>query len=167
MPLNWDDDDEEDLTEIEYKKRSSRVVVHDENTTPLGEPVPMARQGLPREISYQPPPPQPVVLKEPRPNAVRPQPLGAYSPAPLRDRFAAFLIDSLVGFYVYFLVGYGLLRFFGMPGIATLHLGQGRFAMHLVITVLIVFFYYVTMESVLGATLGKLFCRLAPRIMSA
>ena len=160
MPLNWDDDDEEDLTEIEYKKRSSRVVVHDENTTPMGEPVPMVRRELPREGAYQHPPPQPVVLKEPRPNSLRPQPLGAYSPAPLRDRFAAFLIDSLVGFYVYYLVGYGLLKFFGMPGLATLHLGRGRFAMHVVITLVIVFFYYLTMESVLGATLGKLFCRL-------
>jgi len=161
MPLNWDDDDEEELTEIEFKKRSSRVVVHDENTTPMGEPLPAARREVPRELPYQPPPPQPVVLKEPRPGAApRPQPAGAYSPAPLRDRFAAFLVDSLVAFYAYFLVGYGLLKFFGMPGIATLHLGRGRFLMHVGITLLVVFFYYVTMESVFGATLGKLFCRL-------
>lgn len=161
MALNWDDDDEEELTEIEFKKRSSRVVVHDENTTPMAEPIPVARREPPRELPYQPPPPQPVVLKEPRPgSAPRPQPLGAYSPAPLRDRFAAFFIDSVVAFYAYFIVGYGLLKFFGMPGIATLHLGRGRFLMHVGITALVVFFYYVTMESVFGATLGKLFCRL-------
>ncbi|MFO1462238.1 MAG: RDD family protein [bacterium] len=159
MPLNWDDDDEEELTEIEFKKRSSRVVVHEETTTPMAEPMPR-REPPPKEIVYQPPPAKPVILKEPRPPALRPQPLGAYSTAPTRDRFAAFLVDSLLGFYVYFLVGFGLLKFFGMPNLAALHQGKGRFAMHLLLTLLVMFFYYVAMESVFGATLGKLFCRL-------
>lgn len=161
MPLNWDDDDEEELTEIEYKKRSSRVVIHDENTTPMGEPIPVARRETPREGFYQTPPPLPVVLKEPKSTPPpRVQALGAYSPAPLRDRFAAFFIDSCISFYLYFLVGFGLLKFFGMPGFAVLHQGQGRLMLHLGITSLAVFFYYVSMESVFGATLGKLFCRL-------
>jgi len=161
MPLNWDDDDEEDLTEIEFKKRSSKVVVHEENTTPMGEPFPSSRrEAPPREVLYQPPPAQPVVLKEPRPPSVRPQALGAYAPAPTRDRFAAFLIDSVLGFYVYFLIGFGLLKFFSIPTLAALHLGRGRFAMHLVATLIAMFFYYVSMESIFGATLGKLFCRL-------
>jgi len=162
MPLNWDDDDEEDLTEIEYKKRSSRVVVHDETTTPFGEPAPAARRGpAPRQDPIYTPPPAPVIVHpEPRMSPPRPQPLGTYAPAPTRDRFAAFFIDSLLGFYVYWLVGWGLLKFFDMPTIQTLHQGRGRFAMHLGLSLGAVFIYYVAMESVVGATLGKLLCRL-------
>ncbi|MCE9624017.1 MAG: RDD family protein [Deltaproteobacteria bacterium] len=163
MPLNWDDDDEEELTEIEFKKRSSRAVVHDETTTPFGEPLPVQRREPVKEVLYQPPPtpPQtPLILKEPRAPAVRPQPAGTFAPAPTRDRFAAFLVDSLIGFYVYFLVGFGLLKFFSMPTLVALHQGRGRFGMHVLGTLSVMFFYYVGMESVFGATLGKLFCRL-------
>lgn len=162
MPLNWDDDDEEELTEIEYKKRSSRVVIHDETTTPMAEPVPVQRRGpAPRQDPVYTPPPAPVIVHaEPRTPPPRPQPVGTYMPAPSRDRFAAFFLDSLLALYAYFLVGWGLLKFFEMPTFQALHQGRGRFAIHLGLTLGIAFFYYVAMESVLGATLGKLVCRL-------
>ena len=162
MPLNWDDDDDEELTEIEYKKRSSRVVVHDETTTPMAEPVPVQRRGPPpREKPVYTPPPAPVIVHpEPRMPPPRPQPVGTYAPAPSRDRFAAFFLDSLLGFYVYWLIGWGLLKFFDMATIQALHQGRGRFAIHLGLTLGALFFYYVSMESVVGATLGKLVCRL-------
>ncbi len=156
MPLYWDDD-EEDLTEIEYKKkRTSRVLVHDEITAPMGDAGNIAPSVSPSG------PPTPV---EPAPQpffptpALRPE-LRVFNPAPLRDRFAAFFLDSILAFYLYWLIGFGLIKFFGMPSIFVLHQTAGRTAMHLALTAAVVFLYYVLMESVFGATLGKFFCRL-------
>lgn len=163
MPLYWDDD-EEDLTEVEYRKKNpSKVEVHEEITSPMGKPVPKAdRPSLPPPA---PLPPLPSVLP-PLPRAqAAPPPLRAglshhFQAAPLKDRFAAFFLDSLVGFYLYYLVGYILLKFFGLGTIALLHQNAGRFGIHLGLTIGAMFFYYLLMEAVFGATLGKFFCRL-------
>ncbi|HCU23998.1 MAG TPA: hypothetical protein DF383_03195 [Deltaproteobacteria bacterium] len=153
MPLNWDDD-EEDLTEIDYKKRPTRILVHDELTPPLGQAFPpVVRREPPPETAIHPP-------EEPRATMSRSPALGAYAPAASRDRFAAFCIDSWLAALLYWPVGYGLLKFFGIATMALLHQGRGRLAIHVAATLLMAFLYYVIMESVFGATLGKFFCRL-------
>jgi len=160
MPLNWDDDDEEDLTEIDYKrKRGSKVLIHEEITSPMGTPVPRSAPGsepvFPPPLEPKPPPyiPRP---KVPTPAAL---PL-AFQPASLRDRFAAFFLDSALGFYLYWLAAHFLMKFFAAPSMAVLYQSSGRKGIHIALTVGILFFYYILMESVFGATLGKLFCRL-------
>ncbi len=161
MPLNWDDDDE-DLTELEYRKRPSRVLIHEEVTTPLGDAREYQRWRSPPETP--PPPPKiaeplraPQEVPAPAPRTPTPLP---FTPAPARDRFAALLLDSLIAFYLYWLVGFLLIRFFNSPNLILLHQSTGRLSLHIGLTALLVFFYYVLMESVFGATLGKFFCRL-------
>lgn len=160
MPLSWDDDDEEELTEIEYRKpRQSRVLIHEEVTTPMGEP-------YRRETPKAPPPREVPVVSTPEPlhAPVRtpdtvPVPSGGRS-APLKDRFVAGFLDSFVGFLFYLLAGWGLAKFFHAGDLAVLHANATRMVLHLSLAVGILFFYYLLMESVFGATLGKFFCRL-------
>jgi uncharacterized RDD family membrane protein YckC len=141
MSLLWDDD-EEDLTEIEYRRRPPRVLVHDEITTP--PPTPSVR------VEGRAPPPAPKPM--PRPAGLR--------PAPPRDRFVAFIIDSYLGFFLYWISGALLAGFFKTASLPELHGNPGRFWIHLGITLATFFFYYLLMESVFHATLGKLFTRL-------
>jgi uncharacterized RDD family membrane protein YckC len=161
MPLNWDDDEDEDVTEAEYRRRPSRVVIHEEETTPLGSPqdyLPSKASSVAvsKPIQAWPKAPTPLGI----PTFSRSRAAGAFVPASERDRFAAFFIDTMLAFYVYWLIGYGLNSFFDTPNLLVLHQSRGRYAIHLLLTVGIVFFYYLLMESVLGATLGKIFCRL-------
>jgi uncharacterized RDD family membrane protein YckC len=142
MSLLWDDD-EEDLTEIEYRRRPPRVVVHDEITHPM--PTPTARV----EDRAIPPSLDPTTHR----------PLGL-RPAPPRDRFVAFIIDSYFGLFIYWLSGALLAGVFKTASLPELHANPGRLWIHLGITLAAFFFYYLLMESVFHATLGKLFTRL-------
>ncbi len=158
MPLYWDDD-EEDLTEIEYRKKKAAP---EEAQAPA--PAPRGKEES-RPPPQTPPPPvySPLPEFKPSPQAPPPPKLSfppSFQPAPLKDRFAAFLLDSLVGFYLYWITGYFLLKFFGMGSIPLLQQNSGRLAIHIFLTTGALFFYYVVMESVFGATLGKFFCRL-------
>src|SRR5262249_14014476 len=151
-----------DKTEADYKRRPSRVLVHEEVTTPLGSPQDYARPGVAKSPLAKPveawpaskPTPEPLPVPPLRPRA------SSFVPASLRDRFAALFIDSLLGFYIYLLTGFFLDKFFNTPSFGVMHQNAGRLSIHVGLTLGIVFFYYVLMESVLGATLGKLFCRL-------
>lgn len=143
MSLLWDDD-EEDLTEIEYRRRPPRPVVHEETTGPMGQPHPPVRA----EDRVFIPPVEPVL----RPMGLR--------PAPPRDRFVAFIIDSYLALFIYWLSGALLAGFFKTASLPELHSNPGRFWIHLGITLAAFFFYYLLMESVFHATLGKLFTRL-------
>lgn len=158
MPLNWDDDDEEELTELDYPKRSSRVIIHEEITAPSGDRTPLPQYPPARSTPAYPPQTTQAAqtYAQPGPTA---KTLGLV-PAPSRDRFVAFVLDSLVGFYIYWLVGFGLNIFFETPNFKILHASSGRYGIHLAITLIAFLFYYLLMESVFGATLGKLFCRL-------
>ncbi len=151
MPLNWDDDEEE-LTELEYRKKPSRIVIHEEVTEPMKD---AAKPPVPSYPATPEPRPSPEIIAPPRTTAPH-----GFQPASPRDRFAAFFIDSVVGFYTYWLLGYFLNIFFGTPNLKALHESSGRWGIHLSLTLLVFFFYYLLMESVLGATLGKFFCRL-------
>jgi len=163
MSLLWDDDEEEELTEIEYRRRlrprktADRVLVHDEITTPMEEPyrvpsVPTLPQGLPAK--------RPEDRASPRsPGETQRNPMGL-RPAPPRDRFVAFFIDTYLGLYLYWLTGALLAGFFKTSSIPELQANVGRLGIHLGITALAFFFYYLLMESVFHATLGKLFTRL-------
>lgn len=153
MPLYWDDDEEEELTEVEYRKRPSRVVIHDEVTSPTNDAPSQHRVPKP-----SPPPVQPPPVYRP-PQEIPSRSLGLL-PASPRDRFVAFALDTLLGLYLYWVVGYGLNLFFGTQNIQLLHENTGRLAIHIALTLGLFFFYYLLMESVFGATLGKLFCRL-------
>ena len=155
MPLNWDDDDEEELTEIEYRKRpKQRTVVHEEITTPLSEPY------TPRVSPQTPPSRRLDKANAPLRSSPVTQPQIGLQPAPPRDRFVAFFIDSYFGLYLYWLSGYLLSSFFAAENIGILHANLGRMGIHLGITLLSFFFYYLLMESVFGATLGKFVTRL-------
>lgn len=158
MPLSWDDDDEEELTEIEYtRRRPSRVVVHEEVTTPLTEPY---RPNAPGPTPHRPSTP-PAGHQSPAPSLSENSALNkAFRPAPARDRFSAFLIDTLIGFYLYLFLGWVLSRMLNAPNLQVLHANSARLAIHIGITLLAFFFYYLIMESIFKATLGKLFCRL-------
>ena len=155
MSLSWDDD--EDLTEIEYKKKSGKKITVPENT---------AERLLEGEAVELPaPPPQPakpqrVVIVPATPPPSSESHLQYSNLASTRDRFAAFVIDSLIGFYFYWIAGLVLMKFFGAKSFAIMHAGAGRLATHLIFTSALFFLYYVVMESLLGATLGKLFCRI-------
>lgn len=142
MSLLWDDD-EEDLTEIEYRRRPRRVVVHEEITSPMPPPV-----RRPEDRAQASPAEAPAV-----------GPMGL-RPAPARDRFIAFFIDSYIGFFIYWFSGSLLAGFFKNASLAELHQNPARLWIHLGLSILALFFYYLFMESVFHATLGKLFTRL-------
>lgn len=160
MPLSWDDDDEEELTEIEYRKpKKSRVVVHEEITNPMAESYHRPLPKTPPEPEFpkaSSPEPLQTPLVGPQPNAT---PSGGRT-APMRDRFAAGFLDTFFGFILYLLTGWGLAKFFQAGDLALLHANATRMALHFGVALLALFFYYLFMEAVFGATLGKLFCRL-------
>ena len=147
MPIHWDDDEDEELTELEYQSRSNRVLIHDEITAPMGEPTPRRSSGSTEVF----------LPSAPMGNLIPGLP---FQPAPLRDRFAAFLIDSWIGFLFYWLIGALLLSTLKFPNLSTLHQLQSRFVLHLALSLTVFFFYYLLMESVFCATLGKFFTRL-------
>jgi uncharacterized RDD family membrane protein YckC len=156
MPLNWDDDEEE-LTELEYPRRPGRVLDREE-MTPAPEdrtrptPPPLRRTTSFAQAQQSAPPPAST-------HQVTHYTTGLL-PAPPRDRFVAFFLDSLIGFYLYWFLGFLLNAFFEVPNLNVLHQSAGRYAVHLFLTFGVFFFYYLLMESVFGATLGKFFCRL-------
>lgn len=156
MPLSWDDDDEEELTEIEYRRRPSRrVVVHDEVTTPMAEPYRPASPPVPAEAPAQ------AQVQGAKPALGKPAAsVSGLKPAPPRDRFAAFFIDTVVGFYIYLLTGFLNSIFLEAPNLQVLHSNPTRLYIHVGTTLLLWFFYYLVFEAIFGATLGKLFCRL-------
>ncbi len=147
MPIHWDDDEDEELTELEYQSRSNRVLIHDEITAPMGEPTPRRTSGS-TEGAF---------ASVPTGNIIPGLP---FQPAPLRDRFAAFLIDSWIGCLLYWTTGALLLSALKVPNLANLHQIQNRFFLHVALSGVAFFFYYLLMESVFGATLGKFFTRL-------
>jgi uncharacterized RDD family membrane protein YckC len=142
MSLLWDDD-EEDLTEIEYRRRPQRVVVHEEITTPMDTP-PVRPEDRVASSALPTGPARPLGLR----------------PALPRDRFVAFILDSYLALFLYWISGALLTRVFKTASLPELHANPGRLWIHLAITLLSFFFYYLLMESVFHATLGKLFTRL-------
>ncbi|MDX1386277.1 MAG: RDD family protein [bacterium] len=156
MPLSWDDDDEEELTEIEYRRRpTGRVVVHDEVTSPMAEPYRPPSQASPSSPLQANQAPSPTLPRD------KPHPsVSGLKPAPSRDRFTAFFIDTVVGFYLYLLTGYLISSFLEAPNLQVLHSNPTRMGIHLGSAILLWFFYYLLFEAIFGATLGKLFCRL-------
>jgi len=160
MPLNWDEEDEEELTELEYRKRPGRVLIHEEITAPSGRGTPKSTMTERQEPRRSPPPPVSPTQTASETLSTNPQDSLALHPASSRDRFAAFLIDTLIGFYFYWVSGYILNYFFKTPNLATLHESGGRLAIHWLLTLGALFFYYLLMESVFSATVGKYFCRL-------
>lgn len=152
MPLSWDDE-EEDLTEIEYRR-------------PKTTSTSMINPRTPQSIPQTDPRLSPSTLRSTKNitegSAPAPRPTKAWKllPATPRDRFTAFFIDSYVGLLFYLLVGWVLGTLLNAESIPSLHTNGMRMALHLVLTGVIFFFYYLLMESALGATLGKLTCGL-------
>ncbi|MBI2335904.1 MAG: RDD family protein [Deltaproteobacteria bacterium] len=142
MPLDWDDDDEEDLTVLELRKRKkSTVLVHDEITVPFAT--------LP---SQGPPPSKQTPVKT------------QYQPSPPQARAVATVIDGLVIYLIYWFWIFCLSYVFSVSSIRALHANPTARWTHYGLTMLMGLLYYLLMEGGLHTTLGKYLCGL--KVMS-
>lgn len=150
MPLSWDDE-EEDLTEIEYRPSKIRTPSTPTSRT-IAEDLQLEKTRPPRVVTA------PILTKQP--TATQKSQAWELLPAAPRDRFAAFFLDTYFGLFLYLLVGWILSRLFGVENLSILHSNSTRLILHWLFSGILFFFYYLLMEASLGATLGKLICGL-------
>lgn len=154
MALNWDEDDEDltvaDVAKEELTPRPSHLEKGDET-------VPFARKS-----SLSPPKRSPSPWEEMTPFPAKPFPLQRlplHAALP-RDRFAAFFIDTALLAYLNLILGRLLKAYlFGETWFAPFA-GTWQIPIRVVALFLAAMIYYVLFESIGGATLGKLLCRL-------
>ncbi|MCB1214410.1 MAG: RDD family protein [Deltaproteobacteria bacterium] len=150
----WEDDEEQ--TEIDYR-RSSRVLIHDEITTPLEE-----------EMTYQeklPPKPVPPQESSPLPPLIEKQSPWSYEKAPRALRFLAFLLDMGFLYLLNRFVGLYLVKFLDLKNLKGLYESSQHLLIYLGVIFLLSGLYYFILEGIWGLSLGKLICGLRIRCL--
>lgn len=136
MGLNWDDD-YEDETVFQVKKKKPDYVVHEEVTVPFASTQELKPASIRREQFAQ-----------------------DKVPANTQERFAAFLIDSVVLYYLYWISGFLFLTLTSSETLNQLHQSSLMQSLHYFLATSLGLAYFILTETYFLASLGKLLCGL-------
>jgi len=152
MTLDWNDDDDDDLTVLETKPVQTRPHLDDyapDETVPYTRSTQVLLKEIEAESAYKP-------LHSIMPFSSHRIPLQAALP---RDRFAACLLDTIFILYLNLMIGRILwLGIFHKAWFASFQ--NFEFPIRFIAFLALALLYYVSFEATMGATPGKLICRL-------
>ncbi len=152
MALDWNEEDDDDLTVLETKPAQTRPHLDDyapDETVPYTRSAQYLLKELEAESPYKP-------LHSLMPFSSHRIPLQAALP---RDRFAACLLDTILILYLNLMAGRILwLAIFHKPWFSAFQ--HFELPIRIIAFLALALIYYVVFEATIGATPGKLLCRL-------